>query len=126
MLKLQANEILTAVCKGIRDNNNEIKVAALTALYNALEFVKVNFEKEVERNYIMEVVCGSTMCPEVKVRISSLECLVRIADLYYDKLAPYMQRIFNVSISPLHMSLTLGRSPLKQSRRMKSMLPYKQ
>jgi importin subunit beta-1 len=47
VLKLQANEILTAVCKGIRDPKDDIKIAGLTAMYNALEFVKANFEKEV-------------------------------------------------------------------------------
>jgi importin subunit beta-1 len=101
VLKLQANEILTAVCKGIKDPNNEIKVAGLASLNNALEFVKGNFEKEVERNYIMQVVCDSTVCPEVRVRVASLESLVRIADLYYDKIAPYMQRIFNITLEAI-------------------------
>jgi importin subunit beta-1 len=88
---------LTAVCKGIKENNNEIKLAALNALYNALEFVKANFEKEVERNYIMQVVCESSACTDTRVRVSSMENLVKIAGLYYDKLVPYMQKIFNVS-----------------------------
>jgi len=98
VLKMQANEILTAVCKGIKDPNNDIKQVGCTALYNALEFVKGNFEKEVERNYIMQVVCEAAASPEVKVRVASMECLVKIAALYYDKLAPYMQKLFNLTL----------------------------
>jgi len=101
VLKFQANEILTAVCKGIKDPNNEIKLAGCNALYNALEFVKANFDKEVERNYIMQVVCESCVCPDARVRGSSLECLVKIAALYYDKLAPYMQKIFNITLEAI-------------------------
>lgn len=101
VLKVQANEILTAVCKGMKENNNDIKLAGCNALYNALEFVKANFEKEVERNYIMQVVCESAVSPDNRVRVASMECLVRIAGLYYDKLAPYMQKIFNLTLEAI-------------------------
>jgi len=92
---------LTAVCKGIKDNNPELKIAGLHAMYNALEFVKANFEKENERNYIMQVICESAVFQDTKVRIASMESLVKIAQLYYDKLAPYMQRIFNITLEAI-------------------------
>jgi len=98
VLKLQANQILTAVCKGIKDNNNEIKLAGANAMFNALEFVKANFEKEMERNYIMQVLCEAAAIQDVKVRVAAMECLVKIAQLYYDKLAPYMQKLFNITL----------------------------
>lgn len=98
VLKVQANAILTAVCKGIKEPNNDCKLAGLNALYNALEFVKANFEVEVERTYIMTVVCESSACPDSRVRVASVECLVKIASLYYDHLAPYMQKIFNITL----------------------------
>lgn len=44
----------------------------------------------------MQVLCESAVWTDAKVRVASLECLVKIASLYYDKLAPYMQKIFNV------------------------------
>lgn len=47
VLTAQANAILTAVCKGMKENNNEVKLAACNALYNCLEFVRANFEKDV-------------------------------------------------------------------------------
>jgi importin subunit beta-1 len=129
VLSLQANEILTAVCKGIKDNNNDIKLAALNALYNALEFVKANFEKEVERNYIMQVVCESAVCNDTRVRVASMENLVKIAGLYYDKLVPYMQKIFNVRY-PIYIyeyvALTYYRLHWKLLRKMKKLLHNKQ
>lgn len=97
-MESQANQILTAVCKGIRDTNNDIKYTACTAMYNALEFVRANFEKEVERNYIMQVLCEAATTPNNNVRVAAYGCFVKIASLYYDKLAPYMQKLFNVSI----------------------------
>mmetsp|Transcript_29586 Transcript_29586/g.41621 ORF Transcript_29586/g.41621 Transcript_29586/m.41621 type:complete len:852 (-) Transcript_29586:703-3258(-) len=101
ILATQANNILTAVCKGIKDNNNEIKLVGCVALYNALEFVKANFEKEGERNYIMQVLCDAAVGPHPKVRVASLECLVKISSLYYDKLATYMQKLFNITLEAI-------------------------
>jgi len=101
VLQTQSNQILTAVCKGIKDPNNEIKLAGCRAMVLALEFVRANFEKEVERNYIMEVLCNAAVSPEPKVRTASMECLVKIASLYYDKLAFYMQKIFNITLDSI-------------------------
>jgi len=101
VLQTQANQILTAVCKGIKDPNNEIKLAGCRAMLNALEFVRSNFEKEVERNYIMQVLCDAASCPDPKVRTASMECIVNVASLYYDKLAVYMQKIFNITLESI-------------------------
>eukprot|EP01118_Nematostelium_gracile_P005236 TRINITY_DN1640_c0_g1_i1.p1 TRINITY_DN1640_c0_g1~~TRINITY_DN1640_c0_g1_i1.p1 ORF type:complete len:873 (-),score=271.61 TRINITY_DN1640_c0_g1_i1:208-2763(-) len=101
VLKAQANQILTAICKGIKEPNNAIKLAGCNALFNALEFVQANFEKEAERNYIMQVVCEAFTVADVNIKVASLECLVKIAQLYYDKLAPYMQRIFNMTLESI-------------------------
>eukprot|EP01114_Cavostelium_apophysatum_P022766 TRINITY_DN834_c0_g1_i1.p1 TRINITY_DN834_c0_g1~~TRINITY_DN834_c0_g1_i1.p1 ORF type:complete len:849 (-),score=280.63 TRINITY_DN834_c0_g1_i1:274-2820(-) len=101
VLAAQANQILTAVCKGIKDNNNDVKFAGCNALFNALEFVRANFDKEVERNYIMTVICEAASSPEARVRVSAFECLVRIATLYYDKLGTYMQKLFNITLEAI-------------------------
>jgi importin subunit beta-1 len=101
ILESQANQILTAVCKGIRDPNNDIKYTACTAMYNALEFVRANFEKEVERNYIMQVLCEAATTPNNNVRVAAYGCFVKIASLYYDKLAPYMQKLFNLTLGAI-------------------------
>lgn len=53
----QVNSILTAVAQGMRreEANAAVRLAATTALYNALEFAHTNFDNEQERNYLMQV-----------------------------------------------------------------------
>lgn len=46
----------------------------------------------------MQVVCEATQNQSVNVQVGAFECLVRIMDLYYDKMALYMeQALFGVS-----------------------------
>ncbi|CAI9774196.1 unnamed protein product [Fraxinus pennsylvanica] len=95
----QVNKILTAVVQGMKANegNNEVILSATQALYNALGFAQANFSNDMERNYIMRVVCEATLSPEVKIRQAAFECLVSIGSIYYEKLALYIQDIFNVT-----------------------------
>lgn len=100
-LETQSNEILTAVIQGARkeESSPEIQLAALQALYNSLEFVKSNFERDGERNYIMQVVCEATQSPNVDVKVAAYEDLVRIMQLYYDKMRVYMeQALFGLTV----------------------------
>lgn len=101
ILATQSNEILTAVCKGIKDPQPQVKLAGLHALYNALDFVRSNFEKQNERDYIMAVILESATFQDVDIRVASFECLASVAGQYYDKLAPYMQKIFNLSLQAI-------------------------
>ena len=121
VLSLRSNEILTAVIHGARKDepSPEVQLAAIHALYNSLEFVRDNFEREVsrlsrclchweviffstpqgERNYIMQVICEATQNPSIPVQVGAFECLVRIMSLYYDKMALYMeQALFGVCV----------------------------
>lgn len=95
----QVNKILTAVVQGmnVSDENNDVRLAASRALYNALGFAQANFSNDMERDYIMRVVCETTMSPDVKIRQAAFECLVSIASMYYERLAPYIQDIFNIT-----------------------------
>ncbi|KAG8215304.1 armadillo-type protein [Butyriboletus roseoflavus] len=101
ILSLRSNEILTAVIHGARKDepSSEVQLAAVHALYNSLEFVRENFEREGERNYIMQVVCEATQNPSVAVQVGAFECLVKIMALYYDKMAFYMeQALFGLTV----------------------------
>lgn len=93
------NKILTAVVQGMNasESNNDVRLAATRALYNALGFAQANFSNDMERDYIMRVVCEATLSPEVKIRQAAFECLVAISSTYYEKLAPYIQDIFNIT-----------------------------
>lgn len=96
----QANNILTAVVQGARkeEPSEAVRLAAIRALYNSLEFVEENFNREGERNYIMQVVCEATQSTDVNVQIAAFECLVRIMEYYYEKMPFYMQKaLFGVS-----------------------------
>ncbi|KAH7882223.1 armadillo-type protein [Phlebopus sp. FC_14] len=101
ILSLRSNEILTAVIHGARKDEPsiEVQLAAIHALYNSLEFVRENFEREGERNYIMQVVCEATQNSSVAVQVGAFECLVKIMALYYDKMAFYMeQALFGLTV----------------------------
>ncbi|KAL3653658.1 Importin subunit beta-1 [Castilleja foliolosa] len=95
----QVNKILTAVVQGMNANEAsiDVRLAATRALYNALGFAQANFSNDMERDYIMRVVCEATLTPEVKIRQAAFECLVSIGSTYYEKLAPYIQDIFNIT-----------------------------
>ncbi|CAO1615921.1 unnamed protein product [Parajaminaea phylloscopi] len=101
VLSAQSNEILTAVVHGARkeEPSTAVQLAAIQALLNSLEFVSDNFEREGERNYIMQVVCEATQSPDVNVKVSSYECLVRIMQLYYHMMRYYMeQALFGLTV----------------------------
>ncbi|KIJ47360.1 hypothetical protein M422DRAFT_59555 [Sphaerobolus stellatus SS14] len=101
ILSLRSNEILTAVIHGARkeEPSTEVQLAAIHALFNSLEFVRDNFDREGERNYIMQVVCEATQNPSVTVQVAAFECLVRIMSLYYDKMGFYMERaLFGLTV----------------------------
>ncbi|KAK7851989.1 importin subunit beta-1 [Quercus suber] len=95
----QVNKILTAVVQGMNasEGNNDVRLAATRALYNALGFAQANFSNDMERDYIMRVVCEATLSPELKIRQAAFECLVSISSTYYEKLAHYIQDIFNIT-----------------------------
>ncbi|PIA18762.1 ARM repeat-containing protein [Coemansia reversa NRRL 1564] len=94
ILVAQSNTILTAVVQGANSDepDQEVRYAAITALLNSLEFVRQNFENEGERNVIMQTVCEATQSSEDRVQTAAFECLVRIMQLYYDKMQFYMEK----------------------------------
>eukprot|EP01100_Stratorugosa_tubuloviscum_P014734 TRINITY_DN8037_c3_g1_i1.p1 TRINITY_DN8037_c3_g1~~TRINITY_DN8037_c3_g1_i1.p1 ORF type:complete len:852 (-),score=411.08 TRINITY_DN8037_c3_g1_i1:39-2594(-) len=99
----KVNLILTAIVQGMRKENGSVDVilAATNALINALEFIRVNFTNENERNYIMLVVCETAEFPDTRIRTTAFESLARIAMLYYEFLQPYMSKIFDLTINAI-------------------------
>ncbi|KUI64596.1 Importin subunit beta-1 [Cytospora mali] len=96
-----SNAILTAVVQGARkeETNNEVRLAAITALGDSLEFVENNFKHEGERNYIMQVVCEATQASDARIQQGAFGCLNRIMALYYDKMRFYMEKaLFGLTI----------------------------
>ncbi|KAI8899185.1 armadillo-type protein [Globomyces pollinis-pini] len=94
-LSSQSNAILTAIAEGARkeEQSDEVRYTALQALMNSLEFIRENFNREDERNYVMQIVCEATQrenSPEVQV--IGFECLVKIVTIYYDCMSVYMEK----------------------------------
>lgn len=75
---------------GNEEPNVSIRFAAVNAFLNSLEFIRGNFEKAEDRNYIMTVLCQSTQSTEKKVKVAALQCLVKIISLYYEHMESYM------------------------------------
>ncbi|RGB30737.1 armadillo-type protein [Rhizophagus diaphanus] len=101
ILAPQSGAILTAVVSGAKkeEPNQEVRKAAVDALYNSLEFIRDNFEREGERNYIMQIVCEATQSSDVNVQVAAFECLVRIMQIYYDKMRFYMEKaLFGLTV----------------------------
>lgn len=96
-----SNAILTAVVQGARkeEANLEVRLAAITALGDSLEFVGNNFKHEGERNYIMQVVCEATQAEDSRIQQGAFGCLNRIMALYYDTMRFYMEKaLFGLTI----------------------------
>jgi len=70
--------------------NNNIRLAATTAFLNSLEFIRGNFEKPDDRNFIMTVVCQASQCGDKRVKIAALQSLVKIVSIYYEHMESYM------------------------------------
>ncbi|KAJ3308780.1 karyopherin beta [Boothiomyces sp. JEL0838] len=96
ILTSQSNAILTAVADGAakkETNPPEVRFTALQALANSLTFIRENFNREEERNYVMQIVCEATQTPDsADVQVMGFECLVKIIAMYYDFMTVYMQK----------------------------------
>ncbi|KAK3489205.1 ARM repeat-containing protein [Neurospora hispaniola] len=96
-----SNAILTAVVQGARkeEPNREVRLAAITALGDSLEFVGNNFKHEGERNYIMQVICEATQAEDSRIQQGAYGCLNRIMALYYENMRFYMEKaLFGLTI----------------------------
>ncbi|KAI2468157.1 ARM repeat-containing protein [Annulohypoxylon bovei var. microspora] len=96
-----SNAILTAVVQGARkeEANIEVRLSAISALGDSLEFVGNNFKHEGERNYIMQVVCEATQADDARIQQGAFGCLNRIMALYYENMRYYMEKaLFGLTI----------------------------
>ncbi|EGV60888.1 karyopherin Kap95 [Yamadazyma tenuis] len=98
----QANGILIAIVQGAQaeEKNLDVRLTALNALVNSLEFIKYNFDKEGERNYIMQVVCEATQADSSDLQEAAFGCLAKIMSLYYRYMQVYMEKaLYGLTVS---------------------------
>ncbi|CAD5206634.1 unnamed protein product [Bursaphelenchus okinawaensis] len=106
-METYANNVLTAIVFGMRQDESSmyVKKAAVTAMFNSLEFTHMNFQNEKERNVIMEVVCQNTQSGDKEVNVLALQCLVKIMSLYYQFMEAYMaDALFPITINAIKSS----------------------
>ncbi|KAK2751008.1 karyopherin beta [Myotisia sp. PD_48] len=100
-LSSHSNGILSAVVQGARreEPNADVRNAAISALSDAVEFVRSNMDNEGERNYIMQVICEATQAEDTRIQAGAFGCLNRIIGIYYDKMRFYMEKaLFGLTI----------------------------
>ena len=96
------NRILTAIVDGIRaDRPPAIRLAAVTALRNSLEFVSENFKRKQERDHLMQKICEATQSSDLRTRVVAYECIAAIATMYYGYLAEYMETLCKLTFNAI-------------------------
>lgn len=96
------DQLLSTIVDGMRaDRPNEMRLAAVSAMCNSLDFTENNFEVDVERDMIMKAICEACQCSELKVRVKAYECLAGIANLYYAKLPAYVSTLFQMTVAAI-------------------------
>ena len=56
----------------------------------------------MERNYIMQIICEATQCTSDQIKVSALQNLVKIMNLYYEFMEAYMgQALFAITVAAM-------------------------
>ncbi|KAI3496956.1 hypothetical protein L1887_39334 [Cichorium endivia] len=98
LAQTEVDLVLNTLVQGMHVSQEHcVRLAAATALCNALNFTQTNFEKKAETNCIMEVICQKAKDKDPPVRKAAFECLVSIASTYYEFLEPYMITLFEIT-----------------------------
>lgn len=94
----ETNKILTSIVGGMASSQPlEVKLYATKALCDALEFASMNFEKQEERDCIMQVIYEAAVSPDQRIRLAAYQNLNKVADLHYKYLEPYIAMIFSLT-----------------------------
>ncbi|CDR42288.1 CYFA0S09e00210g1_1 [Cyberlindnera fabianii] len=98
----QSNGILISIVQGAQasEPSKVVRLTALNALVDSLEFIKYNFEREGERHYIMQVVCEATQAEDNELKAAAFGALARIMALYYSHMSVYMEKaLYGLTVS---------------------------
>ena len=96
----ETNRILTALVGGMTaDQPERIRLAATRALFDAIEFASANFDKENERNYLMQTMCEAMICPNEKIRVAAYQNVNKVLELHYQYLERYIEALYGLTTS---------------------------
>lgn len=97
-----SNGILIAIVQGAQSSEESIVVrkTALNALASSLEFIESNFQREGERNYIMQVVCEAAASNDFELQALAFGALAKIMSLFYTYMSVYMEKaLYNLTVT---------------------------
>jgi importin subunit beta-1 len=97
-----SNGILIAIVQGAQSSEESLIVrkTALNALVNSLEFIESNFQRDGERNYIMQVVCEATASDDYELQALAFGALAKIMSLFYVYMSLYMEKaLYNLTVN---------------------------
>lgn len=96
------DSMLTTIVDAVQPANpKEMRFAALTALKNSLVFVRKNMEVKPERDFIMGAICEAAKAGDSAVRKLAFECMISLAELYYDKLNDFMTSFYDLTTTAI-------------------------
>lgn len=101
----QSSPILTAIVQGAQSSEKDpsVRLTAINALVNSLEFIRLNFSIDSERNFIMQVVCEATQSTDSEVQVAAFGAMARIMSLYYEYMSYYMEKaLFSLTVAGMH------------------------
>ena len=94
------NNLLTAIVDNVKVGKPDvIRHAAITALFNTLEFADANMQRSNERDFIVMNICECARATSADVKCTAFDCMVQLAELYYKFLSPqYMEAFYNLTL----------------------------
>jgi len=96
-LQSYTNLLLNAVAYGFTSKNPTVLAAATQCLYSILCIISNTFDDYQERDRIMDIICNACRSNSGDMRLYAFMSLVRVCELYYDHLQPYIQTIFQIT-----------------------------
>ena len=97
------NSILTSVVRGMRkeEPNINVRLAGVLAMYKALFLAKESFQFEDKRMVVMQTIYDAVLVENADMKHAATQCIVRIAELYYDKVGRWMPALYECTLAAL-------------------------
>jgi len=98
LIEKDINFVLTAIVDAMSRKDPQIALRGCIAMYDTLDFFQANFNRRKESDIIMKQICVNAQSSDAAVRQRAYQCVWKVAELYYDKLKPYMQELFRLTM----------------------------
>ena len=96
----ETNRILTSLVSGMAQTQpDRVRLAATKALCDAIEFASFNFDKEDERNYLMQTICEVMISSDAKIRLAAYQNVNKVLEMHYRYLERYISALYGLTTS---------------------------